>query len=336
MSLLFLLANLGVINGLLLGFYLVFRRKHKLAEKYFGFLLLALSIRIGKSVFFYFDRGTDKLILQLGLSACVFIGPFFYLYLKSLFNQRTSASKQDVGLLVLLLMSIVTVGFIFPYRTYPDIWNQYIVYGIYGVWTFFVLLPLIQHGKWAVNLILKPKGKELFLLIITLAVLFITSLYQFALYVKGFTYIWGAIVFSTAFYILMVRALINRKQFIPTSVMGASLPEDRLVLQLLDEVMGRDKPYLAQGLKLEDLAGLIGVSKHTLSRVLNEQYTHGFAHYISTYRVNEAKQLIASRPELSLEGIGYESGFKSKSAFFETFKKIADSTPASYKKSLKR
>ena len=48
----------------------------------------------------------------------------------------------------------------------------------------------------------------------------------------------------------------------------------------------------------------------------------------------EAKDLIKSRDELSLEGIGYEAGFNSKSAFFEAFKKVTGQTPAAFKKAL--
>jgi len=114
------------------------------------------------------------------------------------------------------------------------------------------------------------------------------------------------------------------------------LDNGKSILSSIDHLMTTKKPFTRQGLKLDELAEQLEISKHTVSKVLNEVYVHGFSHYIREYRVNEAKQLIQSRPDLSLEGIGYEAGFNSKSAFFEAFKKVASCTPAEYKKSLYR
>ncbi|MEO1257041.1 MAG: helix-turn-helix domain-containing protein, partial [Bacteroidota bacterium] len=71
-----------------------------------------------------------------------------------------------------------------------------------------------------------------------------------------------------------------------------------------------------------------------LSQTLNEAYS-GYTQYIKTFRIEEAKSLIKNRPDLSLEGIGYEAGFKSKSVFFESFKKQVGVTPSTFKKQLK-
>ncbi|HAP64901.1 MAG TPA: hypothetical protein DCR93_37250 [Cytophagales bacterium] len=95
------------------------------------------------------------------------------------------------------------------------------------------------------------------------------------------------------------------------------------------------KLFLSQGLKLEELASASDLTRHQLSRVLNEIYGHGFAHYVNSYRVRAAKELILTRAELSLEGIGYEVGFRSKSSFFESFKKHTGQTPAQFRKQQK-
>lgn len=336
MSLLFLLASFGAVNGFLLGLYLIFRSKRKLSEQYFGGLLLALSIRIGKSVFFYFDRDTDRLILQIGLSACVFIGPFFYLYLKSLFNPETNKKRAGLFLSTLLIV-IVMIGLVYPYRSYPVIWNQYIIHGIYGTWSTFLLLGIIEARKWLVGLFQGEKrGNDLYLVSIIIGLLFITSLYQLALYSNGFTYIWGAVAFTFSFYFLMIRAMIQSKRIIPSTMVSDVTDDDKLILNQLNHLMKQNKPFVVQGLKQSELADMVGVSRHTLSRVLNNEYKHGFANYMNQHRVNEAKLLIASKQDFSLEGIGYEVGFRSKSAFFDAFKKHVNITPAKYKKSLAR
>ena len=55
-ELLFFFSALGAFNGVVIGLYFLLVAKPKTASNYFlGILLLALSIRIGKSVFLYFN-----------------------------------------------------------------------------------------------------------------------------------------------------------------------------------------------------------------------------------------------------------------------------------------
>ena len=68
----------------------------------------------------------------------------------------------------------------------------------------------------------------------------------------------------------------------------------------------------------------------------NTVYEKGFAHFINEKRVERAKKLLVNNHHLSLEGIGYEAGFNSKSSFFATFKKLTGQTPAQYKRSLSK
>lgn len=333
MSILFLLASLGVVNGVIVGVYLLWKKPRTPANVYFGGLLLVLCIRIGKSVFFYFDRETDRLILQIGLSACVFIGPFFYLYARALQQQAKEFRRSDILLLITLLAGIIGVGLRFPYRSFPEVWNGYIIYGIYLTWIIFTGVGLYFCGKMLRGTTFSPKtmsGSQKYLIAVILAMLFITITYQAALFV-GFTYIWGALIFTLAFYYLSARVLLTRKSITP-KVTAPALENGPELLKQVDDLMLRDKPYVRQGLKLDELAALAGLSKHILSRVLNEEYQLGFSHYIKRHRVEETKQLILGRPDLSLEGIGYEAGFQSKSAFFEAFKTMVNCTPAAYKK----
>ena len=81
-ELLFFFSALGAFNGLILSLYFSFFNSKKYLCNYFlGALLFALSVRIGKSVFVYFDGTLPKIYLQIGLSACFFIGPFLYCFL---------------------------------------------------------------------------------------------------------------------------------------------------------------------------------------------------------------------------------------------------------------
>jgi hypothetical protein len=81
--LLFFLSALGVFNSIVLSAYFIFFKKEKkLADVLLGGLLLALSIRVGKSVFFYFNHHLSKTYLQIGLSACFLVGPLLALFVR--------------------------------------------------------------------------------------------------------------------------------------------------------------------------------------------------------------------------------------------------------------
>ncbi len=319
----------------MVGIHLLFKNERRIPDIYFAGLILTLCIRIGKSVLYYFFPETDQMVLQLGLSACVFIGPFFYLYLKALNQQKNTFEKKDAYLLFALLIGVSVVGVIYPYRVYPEYWNPEIVQGIYVVWAIFLILGLIQAYKLLggkLFLFWNLKSEQQYLGIILFGITFITVTYQLALYV-GFTYLWGAFIFSVIFYVIAFRALSKEKSVTPKSSNRKLANGEEMFAQIQDLVSG-ERLYLKQELKLEDISNRTGFSRHDVSQVLNDIYGFGYTHYIRELRVNESKQLIASRPELSLEGIGYEAGFKSKSVFFEAFKKTVGCTPATYKKRL--
>src|ERR1041385_6999687 len=83
-NLLFFFSALGAFNGLIAGIYfLFFTAKKNLSDYFLGALLIALSIRIGKSVAYFFDYNLSRTILQFGLTACLFIGPFLYFFVKT-------------------------------------------------------------------------------------------------------------------------------------------------------------------------------------------------------------------------------------------------------------
>lgn len=83
-QLLFFFSALGAFNGFILSIYFAINAKKKNFTNYFlSLLLLVLSIRIVKSIFFYFNPHLSNIFIQIGLSACVLIASFLFLYLKS-------------------------------------------------------------------------------------------------------------------------------------------------------------------------------------------------------------------------------------------------------------
>ena len=67
-------------------------------------------------------------------------------------------------------------------------------------------------------------------------------------------------------------------------------------------------------------------------KLINDNLHKNFTDYINEYRIEEAKQLIQDNSLYTIEAIGNQSGFNSKSAFYKAFKKITNTTPAKFKK----
>ena len=70
--------------------------------------------------------------------------------------------------------------------------------------------------------------------------------------------------------------------------------------------------------------------------IINEHFEQNFKEYINSYRINHAKEMIQKGSNFSLEGIGYESGFNSRTSFYRAFKKFEGRTPSEYLKAKSR
>ncbi len=84
----------------------------------------------------------------------------------------------------------------------------------------------------------------------------------------------------------------------------------------------------------ERLASEIGLSSSSITRILKEEGQVRFNDFVNTHRIKLAKKLLTDTRFhiFSLEAIGKEVGFKSRSTFYETFKKEVGVSPGIFKK----
>jgi len=102
----------------------------------------------------------------------------------------------------------------------------------------------------------------------------------------------------------------------------------------LDRLLTEEKIFLDPDLSRDQVAERLGISSGYLSQIINTATNTNFTSYINQHRVEEVKKMILD-PEAqkySLLAIGLEAGFKSKSAFYTTFKKQTGKTPTEFKK----
>ena len=336
---LFFVCSLGVFNGLLVSFYfLFFNKKKRVSNLLFGFLTLFLTLRIGKSVYVIFtpSESRDLLLIQIGLSACFLIGISLFYYLKSSIENRKVIPRSWKIHFAALVLIIVSVGVIKPYETHQDFWRTFFVWFIYTVWGMYLFASIFIMKD-----IIKKSFKkdscttaEYWLIAVLLANVLI-----FMAYIIGYFYLYliGTITFSVVFYGLLIffvskknRETIFQDIHEKYGMKRIENSEAQLLIGQLRMLMEEKELYKETDIKLQNLAKQIHISTHKLSQLLNDNLGKSFASFINDYRIKEAKRLLKENHKLTLEAIGFEAGFSSKSSFYATFKKSVGKTPSEF------
>ncbi|RYE42388.1 MAG: AraC family transcriptional regulator [Sphingobacteriales bacterium] len=323
---------------------LFFKKARSPASYFLGFLLLSLSLRIGKAILSYFYPELPKIYLQIGLSGCFLIGPSLYFFIRAALGQVKVMPTYWRTILWACIIIISAWGIITPYSKYPGAWNNYIVHVIYTQWFLFMLL-----ATWAVrSLVIKifSTGVSLSPSERSILSIYTGSMIIHIIYVLVFfgsfssIYIGGALFFSLLLYLNIPLFMNRRKE--NTAFLGKGDPEryankkinDEQALSLtakLDKIILEEELYKNPDLKLNDLARKVNISGHQLSQLLNDNIGKSFAAFINAYRIEQACVLIANNKGIKLEEIGYEVGFNSKSTFYTAFKKHTGVTPMLFK-----
>jgi AraC-like DNA-binding protein len=105
----------------------------------------------------------------------------------------------------------------------------------------------------------------------------------------------------------------------------------------LIKLMEQDKWYKNPLLSRLDLATELKISEGYLSQTVNQELGKSIVQLLNEYRINESKELLQneSYKKYSVEAIGLESGFKSKSVFYDAFKMSTGMSPGKFRKKQK-
>lgn len=90
--------------------------------------------------------------------------------------------------------------------------------------------------------------------------------------------------------------------------------------------------YLNSHLKLSDIARMVGSNRTYVSDFFNRANGQTFYEYVNRYRVDYACRLLRNTDK-SVEAVGEESGFSSRSTFFRVFSNMMGLTPSEYRRS---
>ena len=101
----------------------------------------------------------------------------------------------------------------------------------------------------------------------------------------------------------------------------------------LKTLMENQKPYLNPTLTIYELASMIDMPPHQLSKMIRTEFHTNFFEFVNNYRIEAFKKLLLSEKyrDFTILAIAFECGFNSKSAFNRIFKEETGYTPSEFK-----
>ena len=107
------------------------------------------------------------------------------------------------------------------------------------------------------------------------------------------------------------------------------------LLSRIQEVMECNPEIFTPDFTLERLSTLLGSRYKYVSQVINEHYGQNFNNFLNSYRIKEAcKRMndVEHYGHYTIEAISESVGFKSRSTFVSSFKRITGLTPSQYQR----
>jgi AraC-like DNA-binding protein len=318
-------AGISVGITLFLAYYLIsaLRVKNQ-ALLWLGLSVLAIGLRVSKSIVFFIMNSMWPIGLAIGFFALASIGPLYLLYIKSTQNKEFNPGWQHLLHFIIPVVGAIACFVVTPHpleTTFYQLatlllagyiamahwrhakhnyeskeeqrWNQQTLILQWGVWGSFVF----QHVT----------GTMLF-------------------------YAYGSII--AALFIFYIFGSVLKQAPVFQKQRQLSVPDQ--VLEKVRDSFEKDHVYLSVGMSVNILAGQIDVPAYQITKAIKILYGKTFPEALSFFRVEDFKARIARQEHqnLTIEYLAESSGFKTTSSFYNAFKKETGLTPTAYLDSL--
>ena len=344
----------------------------KKANRVLGWIFFLLAVLNLWMLFLYhaYDRQIDSLLswyLPLDQVLVMFIGPLLYLYLLLLYDHsRTITAKQIFIHALPTLPALVYVGYFitlplperiamvldaYSPKQWMDSLLDYLFYLQLMPYLLICFLKVCKQRKS--NYLLRTNGYQADIrwLYYALGLALAGLLSHLPLFIvknsNETEIILGIVVIALLVGSVFLQSVFstglsmqNPVEIPKEPVRGVQLEEHQIndYLQRLDEVMNISKIYLNTNCKLKAVAIQTEIPQHHLSHLINKQFQKNFPDFINEHRCRHVYRLLECEEagKMTIEAIGLESGFRSKSIFYSAFKKSYGKTPSEYRANLKK
>jgi len=360
---------LGIVQGFFLAFVIFLRAKRKSAINLFGWSLLVQCL-VFLDVYLCYT-GLMKYIIHLNDSTeflVLLITPTLYFFLYTLLERKPFALKKHWPHFILPLLYAVSqinyslspvevkfnaylgayhrdLGFIdVPGNinySYHYIKNQFrwLVLFSFAFYLVLSLLLVIKTRKrgWTSSKNIKvdkyifSRNTVIFFFVLMLTLLFIYLNYDD----DGGDHIIGMMqtitIFFTSFFILSESRFFE-KSWIADKY--ETLAGNSIQFETVERFISESHYYSQQEISLKKVAEELGTNGNTVSKLVNSKTGTNFNDYINQKRIALAQKRLLDDEfkHFTVEAIGESVGFKSKSAFYNAFKKHTGLSPSAFMK----
>ncbi len=348
----------GVLQGVLVGFSLLFTNylKNK-PNQYLGSALLVLVIItfLGWLEFESTVLDITQSIMWELLFPVLFFN-YFVLSLRHRFQDKPWRKYLYLPF-VLSVFNLIIIELSFRFDLYELPFNEgsHIIHAYknieYNVAFFYGIALILWSGKLLSSDNLKTNKRikwlrGLFLSILSLYIIWLIADVAESMLEKDiWLLLWSclSILFLSVLYfgILQLRLIDQRIEI--SNLLGKKKKSNQINeqrktnfddrIQQLRHLMEEDKLFRDPNLTRDAVAEKMNMSNSYLSQVIKETQGISFVDFINLHRVDAAKEMLSDAQfnKFTLQAIGIEAGFKSRSAFYSTFQKFTGKTPGEYK-----
>ncbi|WP_422858231.1 helix-turn-helix domain-containing protein [Flagellimonas sp. S174] len=279
-------------------------------------------------------------------------GPFFLLYYISLTNRpwRWGDSLHFLPFLIFIVLSF----FLNP--NFPPSWDIIIVLPkiasliIYPAFVLYLSTKRMRYlrNNHSSNMVLVFRWIRViaFLFLLSIGVGLVRMFVELSVGVRYFE-LWDIIryvVLLTAigFFGLKYGVVYKPEEALPQEVeknyKHSPLKKEEIerYAATINKFIDNNEAYLDPNFSLSALSKSVNIPKHHLSQIINSELNTTFYNLVNTRRVAYALRKLETEDssKLTFEGLGYESGFNTKSSFYHNFKKVTGKTPKQYLKEM--
>lgn len=360
---------LGIVQGFFLAFVIFLRAKRKSAINLFGWSLLVQCL-VFLDVYLCYT-GLMKYTIQFNDSTeflVLLITPTLYFFLYTLLERKPITLKKHWPHFVLPFLYLVSqinyylspvqvklnaylgayhrdLGFIevpegvdFSYHHIKDEfrWLVLVSFAFYLILSLLLVLKTRKRG-WTSSKHIKV-DKYIFSRN-TVIFFFVLMISLFVIYLNydddGGDHIIGIMqtvtIFLTSFFILSESRFFE-KSWIADKY--ETLANNSIQFETIESLISESQYYANQDISLKKVAEKLGTNGNTVSKLINSETGVNFNDYINQKRIALAQNRLLDDEfkHLTVEAIGQSVGFKSKSAFYNAFKKHTGQSPSAFMK----
>ncbi|MDX1941786.1 MAG: helix-turn-helix transcriptional regulator [Saprospiraceae bacterium] len=347
MFLLVFLLAFGAAQGLLLLFYLLGKISKRPSTLFLILILctvlLQMLIKIWSKTWLMQNIG---FIYSLSYKLPLFIGPLLWFYTRSTLQEKLILRWQDgIHWVPFLISCIALINYLFfPYQNIPLLFIPFRPFS--GTGELAIQLACVGLYTWFSFQFAQNQRLKQFILVTGFLELFIAIAFKFLSITHPIyaAWRWSFLLLTIYFYWVTYQLLQHGFDFDKKAVLNGKYTNSGLkptqiqpLQKQLQQLMHEHKPFLNSNLNIEQLAKLMGISRHHLSQVLNEGLQKTYHDFVNEYRLEVAKNLLndASKQHYSIAAIAFEAGFNSLSSFNLVFKKHLGVTPSEFRNSVK-